>query len=1547
MYALRAETAALLSLVVFSLTAAAQTWTGGGADNNWTTAGNWFGNLVPTNDGTANVAFGGTARLTPNVDTNNPWSIQSLTFNSSAGVFVFGGNTLSIGNTANGVGGITNNSANAELFDDNISTAVSQTWTAVSGHLGFAGTVTISGSNVLTVSGSRNTNFSGAVTGNSLVTGSLGSVTLGGSTDNTGLSVTATSSLTILNKASSSTVHAVNGSLTLNGGAVLLEGTGGDQINNSATVTINSGTLDLFGNSETIGALNGSGGLVNNSQPSSCTLTVNQGGTYAGVIQNPVGGAVSLTVLGSTPLVLTGANVYTGVTTINGGATLQLGDGTSSNGSIVTSVMDSGTLVFANPNSQTYAGTISGSGGITKIGAGTLTLPQPNSYSGATEIINGTVVIPSNGQLNSIGEIDIGMSGVSGDNGTLTIDGSGSLTQAAGFFNVGASGGSFGTLNIGTTTNGATATTSSNGIYVGPTGTINIGFGAVTGTLTSNGFVYVNGGVLQTANSGSALVLPPGNSLFVDSGGRATFAGDYTTNNASLGVSGTGSKLQFLGGNGVGVVNGATIKVLKGGQMTATGELDVGTGLQNSSGTGINGTVLVDASGSKLSAAKMTVGARGYTGIVTFQNSSAGTFTSDVSLGDSTAVGFGIGNMSVLSGSTVALGNLSLLVEDSFYEFFSGQSAMLNVDGAGSAVTLNPGASFSIGQTSSNSAVLIVSNNGTFTVGAGGTTTLYPSGTININGGIVDLKSLSFNGGTINFSSGSLSLTGNYNIGVGGPVGQNLTLDPSKILTITGTTTIDQFNTLSLSGGTLSTGALTVNGTFAFNSGTLNITGASGLTIGSSGPFGSTYELGSGRTLNVTNATTVNSGALLVIDSGASYTSGSLVNNGEVDLSGLTAIAGGGSVSNSGLIRGEGQFTSSVTNNAVGEIRAEAGKRIKLSGPNGANAGRVNLQGGTAEFAEPLTNTANGLIDGRGTLITGGTGLLNQANIALSSGITDVFGKVNNSTGSATKGITVSGNADVTFWNDVTNGSGSLFKVSSGSSATFFGTFGGAGITGGGEVNFEADVTPGFSPAAITFGGNVMFDSTSTLHIDIGGTTPGNSPNNHDQVNIVGVAALGGTLDLVPFNGFVPASNDKFVVMTYSSENGTFAALTGTSPAPGLTYNAVYLPTSLVILTTASGEKTWAVDSDGNSSLGINWIGGVAPGGIGDTATFWTIITAPRTVTLGADTTVGTLNFDSPNSYTIAGTHTLTLQAAGSTTATVSVSGVHGNGAHTVSAPLTLASNLNVIQNSTGIFTISGPLNDAAGKQINVSGTATTAMTGSLTLGNGTAVFVSGSSTLRLAMTSAAAVGSGITTTVSSGATLELAGTVSALANGPNRVNITNNSHAPGILVTGTNQQVGNIDGSGTTQVNAGSDLTANHIIQSALAIGGTAKNPGLVTIDASDVLGNPLGESNPSSLSALDLVWPIGVDEPGRDAGAGSPAIGSSSDTAGSMGFSQQPEAINGLGAAVPEPNALGVLLPASIVLLVVQLARLARTGTNRPLPRSLIASSFRERID
>jgi hypothetical protein len=69
------------------------------------------------------------------------------------------------------------------------------------------------------------------------------------------------------------------------------------------------------------------------------------------------------------------------------------------------------------------------------------------------------------------------------------------------------------------------------------------------------------------------------------------------------------------------------------------------------------------------------------------------------------------------------------------------------------------------------------------------------------------------------------------------------------------------------------------------------------------------------------------------------------------------------------------------------------------------------------------------------------------------------------------------------FWDDVTNTSG-LFKVNTGSAATFFGTFSGNGITGNAsEIHFEADISPGFSPASVPIAGNVSLGAAARLMI--------------------------------------------------------------------------------------------------------------------------------------------------------------------------------------------------------------------------------------------------------------------------------------------------------------------------------------------------------------------------------------------------------------------------------------------------------------------------------
>jgi hypothetical protein len=236
---------------------------------------------------------------------------------------------------------------------------------------------------------------------------------------------------------------------------------------------------------------------------------------------------------------------------------------------------------------------------------------------------------------------------------------------------------------------------------------------------------------------------------------------------------------------------------------------------------------------------------------------------------------------------------------------------------------------------------------------------------------------------------------------------------------------------------------------------------------------------------------------------------------------------------------------------------------------------------------------------------------------------------------------------------------------------------------------------------------------------------------------------------------------------------------------------------------------------------------------------------------------------------------------------------------------MTLASALNITQSSAGTLRISGSLNDSAARAITKTGNGIVEFDASPTLGNGTALAVN-AGTLRFALTSASpTIGTAITATVNTSATLELAGSVSALSSGANRVNITNNSTVPGLLVSGTNQQVGNIDGPGTTQVNAGSDLTANHIIQGALVIGGTPKSFGLVTINASDVAGNPLGQLNGLALSGSPTPSsPFGLS------GFGSAALGSAGDGGDPPASLLVDAAPGGHPLLIPEPSSVVLIL-------------------------------------
>ena len=151
---------AILSFALHStsLSIHAQTWNGAGANDLWSNGNNWVGGVAPVNVGTAAVAFGGSTRLTPDMDAN--WNILSLTFNSGAGAFTLGSTgsfTLTIQ-----TGGITNSSSSTETINNAITLGAVQTWSAASGNLVFGGNVA-NGGFLLTIGGSSNTSASGII----------------------------------------------------------------------------------------------------------------------------------------------------------------------------------------------------------------------------------------------------------------------------------------------------------------------------------------------------------------------------------------------------------------------------------------------------------------------------------------------------------------------------------------------------------------------------------------------------------------------------------------------------------------------------------------------------------------------------------------------------------------------------------------------------------------------------------------------------------------------------------------------------------------------------------------------------------------------------------------------------------------------------------------------------------------------------------------------------------------------------------------------------------------------------------------------------------------------------------------------------------------------------------------------------------------------------------------------------------------------------------------------------------------------------------------
>jgi fibronectin-binding autotransporter adhesin len=138
-----AMTAIGLSLCIVN-SSSAQTWNGGGANDNWSTGGvggNWSGAAAPVSGTGTALTFAGTTRLTPFNDITDPFTFNTLTFASDAGAFNLGGSPLFVDG---GTRSITSNTTANVTFSQNVTYGDTGTINATNnGGISFGGTFTV------------------------------------------------------------------------------------------------------------------------------------------------------------------------------------------------------------------------------------------------------------------------------------------------------------------------------------------------------------------------------------------------------------------------------------------------------------------------------------------------------------------------------------------------------------------------------------------------------------------------------------------------------------------------------------------------------------------------------------------------------------------------------------------------------------------------------------------------------------------------------------------------------------------------------------------------------------------------------------------------------------------------------------------------------------------------------------------------------------------------------------------------------------------------------------------------------------------------------------------------------------------------------------------------------------------------------------------------------------------------------------------------------------------------------------------------------------
>ena len=188
-----------------------------------------------------------------------------------------------------------------------------------------------------------------------------------------------------------------------------------------------------------------------------------------------------------------------------------------------------------------------------------------------------------------------------------------------------------------------------------------------------------------------------------------------------------------------------------------------------------------------------------------------------------------------------------------------------------------------------------------------------------------------------------------------------------------------------------------------------------------------------------------------------------------------------------------------------------------LKNENNDYAGATNVTDGTLRIKTP-TQTFFGSFN-------------NTANVEISNSAVTFNGPITNS-GSFIVDLTSTTNSANTF----TQTAGSLTVDGTMTQASIFingGTLGGTGIINGDiQIGAGGTLGPGNSPGSLTIDGGFTLAAGGFLALELGGTAPGQ----FDQLFVQnGIADLLGEIQISFIDGYLPAANDTFTLLTASS----------------------------------------------------------------------------------------------------------------------------------------------------------------------------------------------------------------------------------------------------------------------------------------------------------------------------------------------------------------------------------------------------------------------------